>query len=391
MKNIILICSIFLCNNSICQETSVNIITKSYAKIKSKNSFHYTGFVRFKFFSDEDTIRFNGDVFLLRNLKDTINNCMLWYNYPPDSVYAFYDLKNIYQVNPRKKTATIYPADKNMWPMSGNVLYRVVCKELLDPKQILKYIEKDNLIKRLRDTIINNENCYTIDVKYPDEGDFINNETKLYISKKNYLPLLRKNIIEYQGNYQYYELYIKSYVFNNVVASKFSKAQIDKSYNIDIYVKDTINEVSKLLDSNSIAPKIIGKNYQLNESDDSISYLGKVTLLDFWYMECGPCISAIKEIENIKKIYVNKNLQIFGINSIDTKKNSIKRLPKFLEYNNMDYTIFFVDDNVAKNFRVQSWPSFYIIDQNGKIFYKRIGYDNDLLLDLKSHIDMILK
>ena len=391
MKNIILLPVFFIWYHSFGQENPRTIVTRSYTNLKSKKSLNYNASVAFKFFDNGDTERFGGRVFLLKDAKDTINAGAIWYSVS-DKYYKFYRTNKIYLIDKMKKNATVYSCNKkeDMRHMSGNIDYRLICKNFLAPKLILADIDTPNILRLLKDTIINNENCYAIDITYPDKDGFTNNETKLYIGKQSYLQRLKRNTIVYQGNCQYFELNIKSYEFNTVTPERFVAKQIPKTFKTEIYKEKNIDNTPTLLDSNTLAPQITGTNFQLKQTRDTVNYYGKITLLDFWYMECFPCINAIKEIEKINAKYKDKKLQIFGVNSHNNNTDNIKKLPHFLEYNDMSYPILLVNDSVANNFKVKVWPTFYIIDQNGKVIYKSVGYSEDLSKELINVIDPLL-
>ena len=137
----------------------------------------------------------------------------------------------------------------------------------------------------------------------------------------------------FQDSYQYTELSIKNINFEKIAIEKFSKKQIPESYTYFKPAAETenIKIISSLLGMS--APTIIGNNYQNQMRADSINFRGKVTLLDFWYKSCYPCLKAIPALEKLRNKYDTGKLQIIGINHYDNTPAGIKSIPKFLEFN----------------------------------------------------------
>ena len=146
-----------------------------------------------------------------------------------------------------------------------------------------------------------------------------------------------------------------------------------------------------MLDSGSMAPVITGSNYSAGLKPDTLRYSDSVTLLDFFYMECFPCVNAIKEIEKTKEHYAGKPLRIIGINSINNNTKDIKKIPRFLSYNKVAYPIWLVDKKITDQFSVTAWPTFYIINPQGRVVYKSEGYAETLSDELNKIIDSLLK
>ena len=109
------------------------------------------------------------------------------------------------------------------------------------------------------------------------------------------------------------------------------------------------------------APLNIDKNYQ-----------GKIVLIDFWFSHCTPCISQFPELIRLYNIYHEKGFEIIGI-SVDDKplvndwKNVIEnyKLPwkQYLD----------LKASEAHKLSIASYPNNFLLDQQGKIIYKKIG------------------
>ena len=96
-------------------------------------------------------------------------------------------------------------------------------------------------------------------------------------------------------------------------------------------------------------------------------YRGKVVLLDFWAVWCGPCIAEMPNVKQIYEKYKDDNFQIIGI-SLDESRNI---LVGYLEKQAITWPQFF-DGNgwenwVAQMYGINSIPRMYLIDGDGII------------------------
>ena len=180
MKKNTIIIFLFVSLRLFGQEDPRRVIAESFNVLKSKKQLTYNATLKFKFFDDDDSLKYTGNVYILKSAEDAIYKGKVWFS-TNDSIYKFYDLNRIYVVNKNKKNVTTYIPDKNsMWPISGTIESDIVYKDFLDPAHLLKENNIENRLKLLQDTFICSEICYNISIKYPDTNGFVNGETKLY-------------------------------------------------------------------------------------------------------------------------------------------------------------------------------------------------------------------
>lgn len=121
--------------------------------------------------------------------------------------------------------------------------------------------------------------------------------------------------------------------------------------------------------SEAMAPDFVltdTKGNQIKLSD----YRGKVVILDFWATWCPPCRRGIPDLIDLQKTYKNK-LAVIGI-SLDT--DSKKDVVPFIKEYGINYKVAYGDNNVVQKYgNIQSIPTTFIIDQNGKIVNSYIG------------------
>ena len=123
----------------------------------------------------------------------------------------------------------------------------------------------------------------------------------------------------------------------------------------------------------------------------------KVTIINFWYTSCGPCVKELPDFNRIADEYQGE-VMIYAIHAAVGPKQMV---PSFIEENfgdfNMDFIKFGWDENseyyASLNMR-DAYPATLIIDENGVIQYKIIGsahYEDDGdKLGLKSMVENVL-
>ena len=122
----------------------------------------------------------------------------------------------------------------------------------------------------------------------------------------------------------------------------------------------------------TLTPKWIGIS-QDGKKFSSESLKGKVVLIDFWGTWCPPCIRAMPDIEKLQQIYKNyKDVVIIGISALEKKPNAAENY-----FKSKGYTYIHIPrgEIIAKQFKVKSYPTLYVLDKEGRIVQATIGYD----------------
>ncbi len=114
--------------------------------------------------------------------------------------------------------------------------------------------------------------------------------------------------------------------------------------------------------------------------------LGKVTLIDFWYMDCFPCIKAIPHLNAISEKYAEGDLAVIGVNPYNNNEKDSARFPNFLDHNPIDYPYVFISPESAKECHVRAYPTFYLLNEERKVVYSSIGYSDEMSEKIDSAI-----
>ncbi len=115
---------------------------------------------------------------------------------------------------------------------------------------------------------------------------------------------------------------------------------------------------------------------------------GKVVLLDFWGTWCPPCRQSVPMLVQLRKKYAEKPVQIVGISSDDNEQ----AWKHFVAANHMDWPEYIdISGQVRELFEIHSYPTYFVVDGEGIIRFRKSGFGLDSQSELEEAIDKALK
>ena len=148
----------------------------------------------------------------------------------------------------------------------------------------------------------------------------------------------------------------------------------------------------------SVFPEFQAKDLDGNDVDSSIISKNSVTVLNFWFNGCSPCVQELPELNKLNEELKEKGGQVIGINidSLDGNEDGIAEAKNILEKQGAKYTNLSLDSNSEAGkyaTSIMAFPTTIVLDRNGNIIGEPImgGIDNDeVYKQLMKTIDEII-
>lgn len=190
-----------------------------------------------------------------------------------------------------------------------------------------------------------------------------------------------------------------------VVARNYAKLnKSDKGLDAYMAALDSVNLVKV---KERLRKEMMSKNapgfslVNLEGKEVNLSALkGKVVVVDFWATWCGPCKASFPSMQKlVKKYEADHHVAFVFINTWENVPNRKKLVEDFIAKNKYTFNVLYDkaqaetgnDFAVVKDYEVEGIPTKFVVDGNGQIRFKDVGWNGNefaFMQELQTMIEM---
>jgi thiol-disulfide isomerase/thioredoxin len=173
--------------------------------------------------------------------------------------------------------------------------------------------------------------------------------------------------------------FASAYVLRTSGKSAMSLAQLEKGFSyLSPKLKKSEEGERTAAFINGLKSLRIGKtvkNFVLNNPEgkpvDFAQFKGKYVWIDFWASWCVPCKKAFPYMRELYEKYKGEEFEILGISTDATKESWLKILDQIKN----PWPQVWDAKNIAAEFTVTAFPTSFLIDPEGKVIVKEVGFE----------------
>ena len=163
----------------------------------------------------------------------------------------------------------------------------------------------------------------------------------------------------------------------------------------EIEKKNTSSDNSSQKDSSKDSSpfrNFSGKDFDGNPVDESLFSGNAVTVVNFWFTGCKPCVAELSKLNELNDAIKSKGGEVIGINTetFDENKTAMKDAASILKSQGARYRNISIDSSSAAGkyaSEIMAFPTTILVDRNGNIVGDPMlgGIDN------KDNYDTLMK
>ena len=321
----------------------------------------------------DDIRTMSGNVIIERDNTDTLLGFRFWAKKDSDKSERIYDGHIGYETNLDARNYRLLNTGQELRYLLYNGGAQVVVPELI-------HIDTSGVKK----TEISEDNkYYYLTFYYPDltQYDVSKRRKTITIDKLTMLPASVRSRQETYDKVQNLFFRITDIKINQPLTYDFETLPFLKAY-VQFIPTERKSPIINL--KNKPAPAF-NLNSLGGKAISSEAFKGKVVLLDFWEVWCGPCIAAMPKVHDLYEKYRENGFEVYGIvNDL----RSVEAIREFVKKRSIRFPVLMGDEQLKKDYKLDgSVPLYILINKEGKIVFVQPGYSTDIESILKKELE----
>jgi peroxiredoxin len=115
-------------------------------------------------------------------------------------------------------------------------------------------------------------------------------------------------------------------------------------------------------------PSVTGEKFRLS------SLKGKIVVLDFWAVWCGPCTDSMPFFQKLQDDYRTQGIEVVGLH-VNDRTPPTDEVKDFLDELGIRYRNVVSTTEVDDSYLVYAMPTTYILDRNGVVQKRHVGFN----------------
>ncbi|MFT3701543.1 MAG: TlpA disulfide reductase family protein [Agriterribacter sp.] len=361
MRKTLIIIYTFFFALSIHAQTVDEIVAKVKQAQQQLKTVAYT-LHRVDTFVTGDTRETTGQIKLQVVNNDSVFGCWFWGKRDDVDIATIYDGKKSISLDNQKKQYNVN-MDASMFP---HLLGAAGGQMLLT--DLVKLDTSNNTGLSLKQ----DDQYYYLTKHIPDleKYDVYNRYAVYTIDKQRMLPIAMRSHQETSGKVQDLNYMIKDIWINDAAHAYDFNGQ----YFPDGYTQGVESAPKPFQFLNKPAP-----DFQLvslkNEPVQLKKLKGKVVLLDFLEVWCGPCFASVPKVQDLSDKYKSKGLEVYGVSFEKKQADVMKRM---IEKFKLSFPVLMGDEPTRKIYEVNAIPRYILVNRKGDVVYSHAGFSNDM-------------
>jgi thiol-disulfide isomerase/thioredoxin len=224
---------------------------------------------------------------------------------------------------------------------------------------------------------------YILTYHYPDneEHQVTEKQKEIRLDKNTYLPTRVSSSQVHLAKRQV----ITRFISNVQINKEGHEEAFDKKF-LEEYEpekpRDYGNKHKELIDSqvkDFSLEAFTGEGVAISEK------VGKVVLLDFWEVWCGPCVQSMPKVQKLFESYRDEGLEVMAVLMDKDSKDSAQLM---LDHKKITLPQMIGNQDLREYFQVYAIPQYVLIDRAGKIKFIYQGYDEAIEENVRQLLKM---